>query len=347
MSPRLFTMTLVAGLALASTPMAATADAITATVSNRSSVSPAQNVNFSSNVQIRADAIRLNGRLHAVNLNSRPREALVILKDWFVTTPELVIQPFKASQNFQRVFVPLPTVPGGPPLNGVFVNRADVVDHITPIPHQLVQNDLLVRFAESIDSAGTDATWQNLSIEFIERPPFTDVGLIQQGRCALPVIDLASGAARFFEFRIAPSTTGQPIRLDIDTEGSASDVSLVLYDNAGRMITSDLDDGLDANAQLTFGGPRGPVLTINDARPYDGRDGNLTEGVYVLAVTAGRSGFRSGWTVPGGTAPASGVRINFNSSTGAVPFCIADVDRNGALNAADMARFSDDFLAAP
>lgn len=344
MFSRTSTIALLAGLAIAGS---AAADSLSVNLAGVSSVSAATSRSFENSSLLRADAVRISGQLEQINPLTRPDEALIILKDWFTTTPELVIQPFRSSATFRNTLVEIPPVSGNTPILRL-VPIATVSDLIIPIKQgELVQNDVTVRFDEIIDTAGDDAKWRSLKIEFISRPGAVSVGLITPGRQTLPAFNLAAGETRFFDFRVAPDTSpNTPIMLDIDTEGSGADVSLALFDSRGNLVASDLDDGVGGNAQLTFGGPRSPGLTINDARPYDGRDGAIREGHYLIGVTAARGGFRSGWTVPGGAAAASGVRVNFTVNTGALPFSRVDADRNGVVNASDINRFTDDFLAA-
>jgi hypothetical protein len=107
--------------------------------------------------------------------------------------------------------------------------------------------------------------------------------------------------------------------LDIDTEGSASDVAIALFNsdsNVAGLSGTDQDDGSGTNAQLTFG--VGRRAAVGDGLQYDGRDGQLPGGTYYLAVAPGGSTFGGGFTV--NSAGTNGAfTVNFRTNVNGSP----------------------------
>jgi len=129
--------------------------------------------------------------------------------------------------------------------------------------------------------------------------------------------------------------------LDVDTEGTPpagggaqGDTFLAYYIDGGFRLASDDDDGNQLLSQLTHGAtspvrePAGvPASGAAPARlPYDGRDGSLTAGAYLVALTMFDND--SGVTpinafnydaTSSHSIDNSGLKLNFRSNTGVTP----------------------------
>jgi hypothetical protein len=125
---------------------------------------------------------------------------------------------------------------------------------------------------------------------------------------------LAGGETKWFKFTITGAANDASLTfLDIDNEGSANaNVSMALYTNAGTLVNFDHDEGSGNGAQLTFG--VGRRAAPGDDRQNDGRDGQLTPGTYLLAVTSGNASFADAYSIgsPGTDAGDVAVRIATN-----------------------------------
>jgi len=100
-------------------------------------------------------------------------------------------------------------------------------------------------------------------------------------------------ATRWYSLSISGAATDASLHfLDVDTEGSAADVAIAMYDSTGVMAGG-LGDGFNDNggsgnnAQLSFG--IGRRAAVGDGLQYDGRNGQLNPGTYYLAVMPGAS----------------------------------------------------------
>jgi hypothetical protein len=106
--------------------------------------------------------------------------------------------------------------------------------------------------------------------------------------------------------------------LDIDTEGSAGNVDIALYNGEGLIVGlgntlgRDAADGSGENAQLSFG--IGRRAAVGDGLQYDGRDGELPAGTYFLAVGPAGTVFSPAFNVTAGTPSGSAATINFNTN---------------------------------
>ncbi len=127
---------------------------------------------------------------------------------------------------------------------------------------------------------------------------------------------------KFYTFTLAGDATDATLQfLDIDTEGSATDVSMALYYANGRLAgrntgignsAVDDNDGSGNNALLTYG--IGRRAAVSDGTQYDGRDGQLFAGDFVLAVGPGGSLFDQNFTTfPG--AGAGNFQLHFHTNT--------------------------------
>jgi hypothetical protein len=115
--------------------------------------------------------------------------------------------------------------------------------------------------------------------------------------------------------------------IDFDTETSAADAAMALYDSTGTLIAADDDSGSGVNAQMSFG--IGRRAAVGDGLQYDGRfwdgltgDLGLPAGTsYYLAVAASSNGasFGDGWSATGnGAAGNITTRIRTNVNGGAL-----------------------------
>jgi hypothetical protein len=134
---------------------------------------------------------------------------------------------------------------------------------------------------------------------------------------------VGANQVRWYDFTLAGDATDALRQfIDLDTEGSASDVAIGVYDpsvaNCGLLVGNigtgtDDDSGSGTNAQLTFGtGRRAKVL---DGRDYDGRDGEIIAGRYIVGVAPGGSSFGPGYNVSFGPGTGGNFTLNFNTNT--------------------------------
>ncbi len=146
-----------------------------------------------------------------------------------------------------------------------------------------------------------------------------DIGEVADGVTPLPFA--VSGATlRWVRVTLANSVTDEALRmLSIDTEGSNADLALALYAEDGTLLATDEDSGHGLNAQLTFG--MGRSAGVGDGAQYDGRDGQLPEGVYYIGVARGGAAFSQGFIVSQNPAPPDVPRVGYvnirtNANTG-------------------------------
>ncbi len=102
----------------------------------------------------------------------------------------------------------------------------------------------------------------------------------------------ASGDVKWFKVTLpaVSNTGGTQAYFDVDLEGSSFDDGglasldgyLVLYNATGLIMAQDDDDGSDILPQLSFGGGSRPP--VGNGSAYNGRDGNLTAGIYYIAA---------------------------------------------------------------
>jgi hypothetical protein len=103
--------------------------------------------------------------------------------------------------------------------------------------------------------------------------------------------------------------------LDIDTEGSAANLDMALYNSEGVIVgVSGIDagDGSGDNAQLSFGIGRRDL--VGDGLQYDGRDGEMPAGTYFLAVGPAGTVFTPAFNVAAGTTAGTAGTINFRTN---------------------------------
>jgi hypothetical protein len=134
--------------------------------------------------------------------------------------------------------------------------------------------------------------------------------------------------------------------LDIDTEGSATDVAVAVFEDDGTLVAFDRDSGSGFNSQLSFG--IGRRAGVGDGKQYDGRNyqpgfAGLPAGEYDIAVAPADAVFADGWGVNStGTGGGFGVRFNTNvNGTPAAPSVLppitTDLDGSGQIIAPGVA----------
>ena len=142
-------------------------------------------------------------------------------------------------------------------------------------------------------------------------PVATVVGSLPDGTTSRMGTATIAGAV-WYDITIAGDANDAGRRfLDIDTEGSAANVAVGIYDansagncaqvagNVGQHF--DDDSGSGTNAQLTFG--VGRRAAVGTGTQYDGRDGELLAGRYLVAIAPSGSTFASEYVV--GTSPSN------------------------------------------
>jgi hypothetical protein len=151
--------------------------------------------------------------------------------------------------------------------------------------------------------------------------PRVNVGCLVDGTT---VRTQASDALTWYEVCVNGAVNDDLLSfLDIDTEGSAGNVDIALYDGEGLIVGlgnqlgRDAGDGSGDNAQLTFG--IGRRAAVGDGLQYDGRDGELPAGTYFLAVGPAGTLYGPGFNVTPGVESGSGATINFNTNTNGTP----------------------------
>jgi hypothetical protein len=149
-------------------------------------------------------------------------------------------------------------------------------------------------------------------------PPAEDLGCLADGTTT--VNNAGGTAVKWYQFCLNNAAADLDLKvLNIDSEGSASDVAIGLFDTSGGLASvdsADNDDGSGVNAQLTYG--VGRLAAVGDGRQYDGRDGQLAAGTYYLAVAPGGSTFGGGYTV--NSAGTNGAfTLNFFTNVNGTP----------------------------
>lgn len=205
-------------------------------------------------------------------------------------------------------------------------------------------------FEESYDDGpGVDAQWTTVTITLVDGPPATmNVGALTAGTVGTPAVSLSAGEVRWYKFDVqGPVRALSGTYLDIDTEGSAltlvNDTQMFLYNDDGALVAFDDDDGSGNLSQLTFGAGTRPSAGPGGLM-YDGRDGDLSAGVYYLAVSAYHAGTiaAAGWGVNSAGFYTGTVRVNIRTNIGVPVFCAGDFNRTGVVSVQDIF----DFLAA-
>jgi hypothetical protein len=128
---------------------------------------------------------------------------------------------------------------------------------------------------------------------------------------------------RWFCFTLpGPAVDQTATFIDLDTEGSTSNMSMALYSEAGDLLAQDADSGSGTNAQLSFG--VGRRAAVGDGQQYDGRNYDprpaagggtvfgINAGNFYLAVAPAGAVFAAGFNV---TAPSTSNTYNLRLFT--------------------------------
>ena len=180
-----------------------------------------------------------------------------------------------------------------------------------------------VRFFETFNDGGDasiDARWANgLTIVLDdegEPPVTTPLGVLAAGVTTVNPVAIGAGETRYFTFTLAdPVEVGLSTFLDIDTETTFGglDTEIALFDAAGTLLSQDDDNGSALLSQLTYGaGSRCPV---GDGFIYDGFNGDLPAGDYVVAVALSSAAFSDGPNAVTNSGIAGDTVLNFNLGT--------------------------------
>ena len=134
---------------------------------------------------------------------------------------------------------------------------------------------------------------------------------------------VATGGVKWFSFCLLGDVEDAFQQfLDLDTEGSASDVDMALYRSNGSVIAVDRNDGSGNNAQITCG--VGLRAAVGDSRQYNGRDGEFLAGNFFVAVAPAGSQFNFGFDVTSaGTGGAFRLRTRTNVNSGSLDPSVA------------------------
>jgi hypothetical protein len=118
----------------------------------------------------------------------------------------------------------------------------------------------------------------------LAQPPVTyDLGMLSGN--SFVNASVGPSAVTWIRFEIPEMSRCQMRYLDIVTENFAGfDSEIGLYDNNGKRITNDDDDGVGVMSALSFGAVSPLRPQSADGRPGDGRDGPLPAGVYYLVL---------------------------------------------------------------
>ena len=148
-------------------------------------------------------------------------------------------------------------------------------------------------------------------------PANTDLGALSDSPA--PVSDsVDASSVKWYSFTLNGDATDAALQfLDLDSEGSAADVSFAIFDSSGTLIDTDDNSGSGANAQMSFG--VGRRAAVGDGQQYDGRNGELIAGTYFVAVAPGGSTFGSGFTANASANPAGAFTLNFQTNTNGTP----------------------------
>ncbi|MFA6045938.1 MAG: hypothetical protein WC718_13230, partial [Phycisphaerales bacterium] len=194
---------------------------------------------------------------------------------------------------------------------GVFIGRP-IADTPACQEHRQIQ----------ITPAGGTATQGGYQISLqgdivAAQPTSTDLGAISDTQAPVNGT-VAASATQWYRFVLNGDATDAALQfLDIDSENSAADVAVALYDSSGTLIRSDDNSGSGPNAQLSFGVGRRPA--VGDGQQYDGRSGQLIAGEYFVAVAPAGSTFGSGFTSNASASPGGSFTINLHTNTNGTP----------------------------
>ncbi|MBX7131477.1 MAG: hypothetical protein K1X67_02250 [Fimbriimonadaceae bacterium] len=131
-----------------------------------------------------------------------------------------------------------------------------------------------------------------------------------------------SGNIKWYRIVIPEAVIGTKY-LDIDTEDTtafgSNDTEIALYDDTGTLVANDDDDGSTGLSQLSFG----PGATARDrlvtgsntlSALRDGRDGELSAGVYYVCATGFNAIFSSAFGATTTSTATGNVTLNFRTN---------------------------------
>jgi hypothetical protein len=148
--------------------------------------------------------------------------------------------------------------------------------------------------------------------------PVTALGCVADGASTSASTVAASGVKWYSLCLSGDATDNARQFIDIDTEGSAGDVAIGLFDSSGALIADDSGSGSGTNDQLTFGvGIR--AAAGGDGLQYNGRSGELiatsdTNPLYYVAVAPAGSSFGGGFTVTSSAEVGGDFNLNLNTN---------------------------------
>ncbi|MFA6046012.1 MAG: hypothetical protein WC718_13600 [Phycisphaerales bacterium] len=129
---------------------------------------------------------------------------------------------------------------------------------------------------------------------------------------------LNPSTTKWYTFTLNGDATDDSLQfLDADSEGSAANVAMGLFDSVGTLIGSDDNSGSGTNAQLSFG--IGRRAAVGDGLQYDGRNGELVAGTYYIAVAPAGSTFGSGFTSNASANAGGAFTLNLRTNTNGTP----------------------------
>jgi hypothetical protein len=156
-------------------------------------------------------------------------------------------------------------------------------------------------------------------------PPNTDLGCIADAGVATTG-SVAAGEVDWFAVCLNGDASDPTLTFfNVDTEGSAGDVAIALYDSAGAVtgivggVSTAVDDGSGSgtNDQLTFGVRS--IAAAAGGRDYDGRNGQLPAGQYYIAVAPSGSSFAPGFTASASANPGGSYNLNLTTNVNGSP----------------------------
>ena len=163
-----------------------------------------------------------------------------------------------------------------------------------------------------------------------------------------------SNDVEWVRFELAQDVSAADGWLDIDLIGSSfgaggslsTNTDIALYDELGFLIATDDNSGDGLTSQLSFGSGARPAN--GNGLAFDGQNGDLTAGVYYLAVAGADLVAREPlWNV-GSTSTASGsIRVNIRASIAVPPPCVGDINGDGLTNAADFTTMAGNYGSGP
>ena len=147
-------------------------------------------------------------------------------------------------------------------------------------------------------------------------PANIDLGCLLDGTTT-ETLTLADGTAQWYHFCLNADATDPVLAfLDADTEGSAADLSVALFNSDGQVVSSNTDDGSGTAGQLSFG--VGRRAAVGDGAQYDGRHGQLASGDYYVVIAPAGSTFGDGFTA-NATGVGGGATLNLNTNVNGAP----------------------------